>query len=467
MKKFSLPPKKIPTLLGVFVVFVSILAGLFFINKARKLNSLASSETSPRLVKITNIDSASFVVSWITDTETIGVVSYGESQSLGMTKKDIRDEEKINSSEHKTHFILVDNLKPDTRYFFKIISSGKAYGSGGSLFEITTGPQKVAIDNDISQGAIYQEGGSPAAGAIVYLSLANTLTQAAITDSSGRWVIPLSTARTLDRQNYANYDREAQIEEIFVQGEGQTASATLSTGNDNPVPDIILGQNYDFLAQLPERPTATPTQIRVNDNFNPSTGFSDINEGAELTILFPTEDENIHSQIPEFLGTGPKDKKIEILVESDEEIIGGTKIGTNGKWNWATTTPLSPGEHQITVSYTDEKGFINKVVRKFTVLAADQSDLPSFTATGSGGLATSTPKPSPTPTPRLSPTPTAKTVSPTAIPTSIYPSPTPTGISLLPSPTTPPPTSGTTLPTKIFVGAGGAAIIIGIILIFL
>lgn len=459
MKKFSLRPKKIPTLLGVFIVFVSVLTGLFFINKARKLNSLASSETSPRLVKITNIDSASFVISWITDTQTTGSISYGESQSLGMTKNDIRNEGKAVSLNYKTHFVSVDDLKPSTRYLFKIISSGKAYGSAGNLFEVTTGPQKLTTDNDIAQGTIYKGNGGPAAGAIVYLSLANTLTQAAITDSSGRWVIPLSTARTLDRQNYANYDREAQIEEIFVQGENQTASATLSTGNDNPVPDIILGQNYDFLAQLPERPTATPTQTRVNDNFNLSTGFSDINEGAELTILFPTENENIHSQIPEFLGTGPKNKKIEILVESNEEMTGKAVIGTDGKWNWATITPLSPGEHQITVSYTDEKGFINKVVRKFTVLAADQSGLPSFTATGSGQTATATPKPSPTPT--------VKAVSPTMTPTPAPLSPTPTGVNLLPEPTTSPPASGTTLPTKIFIGVGGAAIIIGIILTLL
>jgi len=478
VKKFQF---KIPVFLGLIILLAGLIAGIFFINKIRFWNLLASSEISPQLIKITNVGSSSFVVSWITSEKTTGSLSLGETTKLeGDKKNDIRDQNKGVLSLYSLHYVLADNLKPETKYYFKIISGGKV---NNRLFEITTASLKVPTDNDIAQGKVLLPEGKPATGVIVYLSLANTITQSALTDQSGNWMIPVSTARTADLKNFSDYNRSAQIEEILVQGEGQTANATLSTNNDNPTPDITLGQTYNFLNQIPEiSPTATPIKNQLDPaSFNLPTGSGDLSKDLELKIIFPEESENINNLSPEFLGTGPTNKELDVLIESDQEIISKTTTDGKGNWNWSPSTPLSPGQHKITVFYADKQGFIKKVSHSFIVLAAGESDLPSYTATPSGKRTTPTLSPTPTkktivtpsPSPSIRIAPTSS-LSPTASPTvagGITTTPVPTSrLTLTPtlSATIQPtisPVSGTDFPTQLFVGAGIATLIIGAALI--
>ena len=427
--------------------------------------------------------SSSFAVSWVTEQPASGHINFGETPELGELKRDVRDQGKTAQEKLFTHFVLIDNLKPETKYYFKIVSSGSSFDNSGKLFEVQTGPVKVPPDNDIAQGKIIDANKEPVKGAIVYLSLANTVTQSALTDSDGNWIIPLSTARSSDLTNFSNYDRSAQVEEIMVQGNKETASATLTSGNDNPVPDIILGQSYNFLSQLP--PTGVPNQVKQNFPFQPASSAiaEELEENLPLTITFPSESEKINSLRPEFLGTCPKGQKLDIIIESDEKITSETEISDAGKWSWSPATALSPGVHQITVSYTDKNGFLQKVSRSFTVLATGESELPSFTATPSGEKASPTPKISPTSTPKSSPTPTTKlsptptlggptasasgTTTPTKIPevTTITPTQIPrTSIPSTESGTYP---AGIILPTTLFFGIGIAALLAGLVLIIL
>jgi len=476
--KVNLQSKRLPSLLGLFILLIVLAGGVLLIQKIRALNIKAASETSPSQVRITNVGSYSFTVSWITQNQNTGLVEFGESAKLGQSQKDTRDKERAVSEKYQTHYIVVDGLKSETKYFFKIVSSGAKYGNSDKPFEVTTGPQKVPNDNDLAQGKILTPDGNPASGAIVYLSIANAIAQSALTDSEGNWMIPLSTARSLDLQNFSNYDRNAQVEEIFVQGDSETASATLTTGNDNPAPDITLGQTYNFLGQLPQT-TSTPSPIKqtfasdLSSSTSSSSGFSTIGEGSELTITFPSENEDVNSSLPEFLGTGPKGTKLDIKIESEQEISSQITTDQKGKWKWSPKIPLSPGIHKITVFYTDSAGFIKEATRSFSILATGASDLPSFTATPSGQTITPTPRlspsstPSPTKIPSITITPTpsislsaspSATILPTASPTLPY-------RTTLPSTESGTPRPGTTLPTKFFFGAGLVTILIGAALI--
>ncbi len=442
--------KKIPVWVAFFLTTVGLVGGVFLINKSQSFFSKASSENLPSQIKITNIDSNSFVVSWITETQTPGKILYGETNATGETKKDVRDENKSVLGSYKTHFVLIDNLKPKTKYYFKIASGDKTYLQANKPYEVTTALEKAFPNSDISQGRVLNTNGSPAFGAIVYLSLPNAITQAALVEENGYWMILLSRTRSGDLQNYLNYDQTAQIAEISVQAGGQTASATLTTGNDNPTPDITLGQTYDFI-KSPNIPTPT---ITVNSNPFPTDNpqklsFDSLGQNQDVVIVYPSEEETINSQTPEFFGTGPKEKILEILIESAEKISDETTITNQGQWQWTPDQPLTPGEHQITVTYTDQDGFVQKVSRSFTVLAAGTSDLPSFTATSS-----------------------ANTTSPTPLPTSklLSPTPSPTAAVLI-SPTEKPirttvpsgevPRSGNSLPTWVFLGGGFLLVIVG------
>lgn len=478
LKRLPIQLKRLPIPIAFLIGLVGLVGGILLVNNLRDLRSQASTEITPRQIKIANIGSSSFTVSWITQEKATGSIRFGETGNLDERRNDLRDQNRGEQDKYLTHFVLVENLKPETKYYFKIISSGTSYDNSGKLFEVPTGPFKIPSDNDIAQGKILTPTKEPALGALVYLSMANTIIQAAITDSEGNWMIPLSTARGLDLKDFSNYDRNAQVEEIFViQEENKTATATVATANDNPVPDIILGQSYDFLTLISEVPnTPTPIESIRRENFAGSLGpastqssnFQQLTEGSDLTISFPSENEKVNNTQPEFLGSGPKGQKLMIKIESEQEIVSEAQASLNGKWGWSPPVPLSPGQHQITVSYTDQNGFVKKVTRIFTVLAEGSSDLPSFTATPSGQTATPSPRstPSPTagpsPTSALSPTPT-ETLSATITPASA--TPTIPARSSHPSTESGVPKPGTTLPTKFFFGAGFVTILIGAALV--
>jgi len=455
MKRKLLKIKYLPIPLGLALALVGLAGGLFLINRANVLFSRASSEAEPQNIKITNLSSSSFVVSWITSQATSGLISLGETSQTGLIKKDVRDQNSNQTGKFKTHYVFVDNLKPQTKYYFKILSGSKSYLNAGKPFEVITAPEKAFPDADLASGRVITADNQPVAGALVFLTLANTLTQSAITDSDGHWVIPLSNARTPDLVNFSPYDRSAQIEEISVLAESGSAQATLTTANDNPTPDIILNQNQNFLNQFAS-PTATPNP-QYQSNLGELASPSALQEKeTELSITFPAANEKVNNSLPEFFGTAPKGQKLEIKVESEQAIASQAQTDQTGSWKWSPSIPLTPGEHTITVSYTDKNGLLKTVSRSFVVLATGESSLPSFTATPSGKQISPTPLPTSLPT--ATPTP-FKALTPTLTPTSkVEASPTSSESVSVPK-------TGIDLPTKILISSGTGILLLGVLLI--
>lgn len=452
MKKYF-QPKHLPIPIGLTILILGLGAGIFTINRVQNLSTRASPEDNPLQVKITNIGQSSFTVSWITTGEVSGSLTVSEGKESSEIAKDIRDKNENVFTKSKTHFVMAENLKPQTKYYFKIISNGKTYDNSGKLYEATTASVATPEDNDIAQGKILDSSGSPLADVLVYLSMANTLEQAAITDQNGHWMIPLATARTLSLQGISGYDRSAQIIEITAKTGTNTATATLTTANDNPTPDITIGKNHNFMEEgsIPQSSSSETTTINQSNFRSPtSVPFS---QTEDLIILSPSENEGLNSILPEFIGKGPKGKELTVEVESDQKITSSVKIDDQGVWKWTPNTPLAPGEHRITVSYLDNSGVIQKISRTFIVLAAGESDLPSFTATPSGETKIPTATPNPTLIPTLSPSETPQS-SATATLTATR------------APETELPDSGINSPSVIFLGAGILTILVSLALVF-
>jgi len=408
-------PKTIPTFIAILILAAGVFFGVFLIRKTQTFSLKASGQIIPQQVKITNITDISFTVSWITQSATNGFIVFGETSQLGQTALDDREPGTEARELFFTHYVTVKNLKSSTKYFFKIGSAGKLFDNRGKAYEITTASViNLPLPNaDTAYGIVLEPGGNPAKGAIVYLSLANTVPLSCLVKNDGSWVIPLSTARNLTLTSYSSYDRELQVEEIFVQGGNLgTATAITTTKNDSPVPTLILGQTYDFRQAAPEvSPTPTSTVFGELSSTPLKSGFGleplvSSPSSQRLNILNPGEGEKINTQKPEFVGTAPSGEVLEIVVESETTFSGQTIVDEKGNWKWSPPTDLPPGEHTITVTLKDENGIAQKVVRTFTVLAAGEGESPSFVATPSAGL-TATPSAEPpriigtlTPTPK-------------------------------------------------------------------
>jgi len=413
---------RLPTILGLLLVLGAIAGGVILIKQGPTLFLKASPSLTPNQLRVTNINDNSFTVSWLTDESTTGFIKYGADNSLTFTAADDRDQLSGKTDEFAVHHVTVKNLTPSTVYSFKVGSGGKIFDNSGQPYQVTTASanKNSTPPNDVAYGTVVDQNGNPVEGAIVYLSLANANPASTLTKSSGSWVIPLNLIRSADLSSWASYDKAASIEEIFVQaGTLGTATVVATTKNDSPMPKIILGQNFDFrqVAEEKIQPSLTPTpeatesgKFTVEQIATPSASTS----SAQVKILNPEQGEQLNTQKPEFLGTGPVGKNLTITVQSPATYSGTIKVDSKGNWQWTPPANLTPGEHTITVSYTDKNGLLQKITRNFIVLASGESNLPAMTATPSG-----TATPSPTPTTKIassSPTPTSTISGRTSMP---------------------------------------------------
>src|SRR3972149_3701031 len=119
-------PSKIPTIIGVVLLIVGLGAGVLLVQNRQIFRLGASQESIPKDVRITNTTDTSFTVSWTTEREVLGFISWGDNEN-SLT----RTEEDEVGAPGVTHTLSVKSLTPQTEYFFKINSGGTEYDNNG------------------------------------------------------------------------------------------------------------------------------------------------------------------------------------------------------------------------------------------------------------------------------------------------------------------------------------------------
>ena len=418
----------IPTLTGILLLVAGMAVGLYLVKSGQLPVGKADPKLAPKNVTITNIDSDSFTVSWVTEIPTIGVIRFGQEEKLDHVASDSRDQLSQDTKNYTTHYVNVDNLKPQSLYFFKI-------GSGGQSFQVTTAP---ALDKqpptDIIYGQVVGGDKKPAEGAIVYLQVASSSPVSALVGKDGMWAKPLQTTRTTDLSAYVSYNLESSVLKVTAsQGleKNLNSQIMVTCKNDKPVPTIVLGQDQDYRAQEETNQLAEQNVVTPEENATPSSeGFgsltSEENNVSTTTLLNITnpalDGEKINTPKPLFLGKGPAKKVLTVKIESPQTYTGTVRVDETGNWQYSPAADLNPGEHKITASYIDDQGQEQKIARQFVVLAAGTSELPAFESSPSASVKPS-PLPSPLPTvpPRISlpstasGVPTSGTAGPTMV----------------------------------------------------
>lgn len=404
MNKMKLPALNkfhFPTALGLLILLVAVGIGIFLV-KSKTGSGSGNQELTPKQVRLTNISDTGFAVSWVTDQPATGQIKLGaDPKSLKNKALDDRDQLSGDNGSFTLHHISAKNLKANTKYYFKIESGGRAFDNQGKPFEITTGP---TLGNpppaDPIYGTVLSSSGTPAEGVIVYVNLANAAPLSALVKSGGNWALSLATARTTDLKSFLNYDTQATIVNLLVQGGKQgTAPAITTTANDSPVPDITLGQSHDFrnLAQstpaaspaagLSQAPTATPGSQSAASGFSLEPLIAQTEtatDSGEVTLENPMVDgEVINATQPAFIGSGPPGTVLAITINSPQTYTGTATVDEDGAWEFIPPAGLEPGEHSITIAYLDAEGIQQTLSRNFIVAAAGDSDIPAIVATPS------------------------------------------------------------------------------------
>jgi len=142
---------------------------------------------------------------------------------------------------------MIDNLKPKTKYSFNITLAGKTFENNGTTWTTNTGSKlEQASSVKYYSGKVITQSGQPAADSIVYIQTGGANMVSTTTSTNGTWIVASSMFRsqTLDRY----FDNQVNIlMNIFVQGGKQgTSTAQIYSLDATSVPEIRLGNSYDF-----------------------------------------------------------------------------------------------------------------------------------------------------------------------------------------------------------------------------
>lgn len=248
---------KIPTLLGLGIIFLGIAAGVYLTLREQIILSRAAPDLTPQNIAITNITEDSAVISWQTNLAVASFVNFGLNSPDEQTVLDDRDN---NAPKPRlTHYATIKNLLPKTTYQIKIIS-GKLASDGGKF---QTAPPLVNLP---ATGMINQTGLAPVIGSVtadapinegvVYLSIPGAIIQSAPVKTGGNFLIPLSYTRKNDLAEYQPIAGTAAKLTIYTDQGAASMLFNLKT-TSVPLPPIKIGQNID-LTTADEAPEPSP-----------------------------------------------------------------------------------------------------------------------------------------------------------------------------------------------------------------
>ncbi|PIP74289.1 MAG: hypothetical protein CO135_00705 [Candidatus Levybacteria bacterium CG_4_9_14_3_um_filter_35_16] len=458
--------KRIPSILGIFLIIIGIIATSFLIQQGIIFITKAAPSNIPKNVRITNVTDSSFTVSYITDDKVIGSINLGPSKNLGQISRDDRDQQSGNLGTFRLHNITVRNLKPTTKYYFSIISGKDIFSENNQSYEIDTSSpvnSEPSSQKPIS-GKVLLTNGANVSEAIVYATIDGAQAISTVVKSDGRYILPLNSLRNSGLNSYFQFG-DNLIKMLIVGPDSQTSNVILNLKQINPVPSVTLEKNYDF-SQSSEPISSASAQFQQFPSF--SNGVQS-KKKIELKITSPQDNESFSDQQPVFKGVALPNETVKIEIHSPLSIQDEVTTDIYGNWRYRPSQPLGTGEHTINITTKNSSGITQTFSRNFVIFelgsqvsesatpSATPTTFPTPTPTPTVSGPTVTPKISLTPTATLTPTPTptvsGPTVTPTITPTIVQPIPT---VIKSPSPTISSPGN----PSGIAIGIFGIIIIL-------
>ncbi|MFA5827805.1 MAG: hypothetical protein WC841_00380 [Candidatus Shapirobacteria bacterium] len=421
--------KKIPTILGLIFLLISIVAGVYLSSTTINTRSKASGDCNPINIQTTNITHTSFAISFSTSTDCPSLISL--------------DSRIINNfvQTSKIHYFSVDNLKESTEYSYSIVSGGATYEEPSFTVKTAKKPSGTAPSADIAWGKVYNPDKSPGAYSLVYLIIPDGSPLSALVTSNGNWNITFANSYNTEKEDWFTPQPNIDEEIYIVSEDGHITQIIGNTSRNNPVPDIIIGQDV-----------FTSEQIVPESIGNVGLG-SDYPSSSAVTILNPKNGETLSTLRPDFFGTASPNYTLTVSISGPTNASGSPVSDSTGTWHWSPVSNLIPGNYVIKAETAEHN---------FSV--SGESDSLAYTASGSGSLTTPTQIPIPSPTE----TPVSISQTPTPVST-LFPTPSstiePTSRTYKPSTDSGVPKTGTSFPTILLGVLSVSLLVFGFLLI--
>lgn len=355
-------------------------------------------------------------VYWKTAKPATGWVMYGES--AGDITQVVRDEREVGDTKIVSvyHYALMRNLKPNTKYYYKIIvDNGVVVNPQTKLpFEITTATRNdVGVNVKPAYGQVMLANGQPANGAFVLLSVENAYPLLTITKLTGEFLIPLQTIISKKTQSSIILSDSDKVNLKIIADSGESnVSSTVKLLS--PLPQtVLIGSSYTF-----------PTENNVLGVTAEPTIAKEVVRSEKSGILFPKNNAFLPVRRPLIKGSADANSLVAIiLTQTQPKKVTNYSVRTDASGGWKLTLDrdLAPGEY--TLDATVKIG------------GQDIKDRRIFNITKSGqvlGESTiSTPSATLAPTAPVITTQPSATIPPT-YPVSATPSPPVTGVNFIP-----------------------------------
>lgn len=420
----SILNKRIPTVLGLFLLAVAVLATSYLVNTGVIYFGGAAPSDNPQDVRITNVSDSSFTVTYKTSASVLGTIAVSSSGQPPQTILDDRDEQSGIPKSYQLHSITVKKLKPATAYTFSITSGTTVYQNNGAPFSATTAPMLSTSPSATTPvtGKILDSSGNIPQEALVFVTTSGGQTLSTVVGSNGVYILPLNTMLSQDLSHPLSLT-DATTLQLLAEDATTVTQAQVLLSHASPVPIMTLNNNYNFVS------STTPIASTAASLGFPS--FPTSNLSATPVITTPSKGEGFTDAQPQFSGTALPNQQVQVAIHSDAVVTGTTTTDANGRWTFRPSTPLSPGQHILSITTKNAQGILTTIEQSFVVYASGSQV--SQSATPSGQL---TPTATPTSTPKPTSTLTT-TTQPTPSPTPVVTRP------VSPKPTLPPTGSNT------------------------
>lgn len=367
-------PKKIPTLLALFILFFAIGGISLFVQRITSSSRSTSPSLEPKNLMITSVSDTSGKIIWQTADKTTGQVILTSKSGTKITTSDERDASGKTGS-YVNHSVLVKNLQPNTTYTMTVLSNGKPYTPKNTPLTLQTGPTIMssnAAGFEPAYGMAKTADGKPASGGLVVLTLENSQPISTLITASGSWIIPLNVIRTADLSRYVPAQELLKETITIYYGEEKTEGIT-DTANDAPVPDMTIGESYDFRNQqskakgktgLADAGSSSKESVLGETTIAPSG----VQKLSTVAITAPAPNASLVSNRPLIQGKGIPGKTVSVTLGIKKPMSGKTTVGSNGLWSFTPASALTSGKQSVTITTTDEKGKAVALTNVFTIL---------------------------------------------------------------------------------------------------
>lgn len=416
--------KGIPSILALVIIVLFGVGIVFFIQKRPvevnlNLRSIPVADIQLERTEVGNIRDNTITIYWRTEQPSKGYVLFG-SQSSQITESLFDDTETEDTMIAKRdHVVKVNNLSPNTRYYYYIVSDGSKVGQSLSApFEIAT---TDGINSLLSQkpifGRLFTASRHIIPHAIVIIRIDGA--EPLMTKTKGDGTFALSPCCV----------KKDSLTEVMIPGED--SAVRIEVIDEDSIQNAEY--SFKFLAENNEIYLGQPEQVQVAQKNGIQSNYllpaNLVEELEDIDIIFPRMNAVIPDTKPLIKGVGEPGKLVRGKLEPDGKLFSAV-VSDKGQWTHTIGTNLEPGIHYLEIETTDSNNKKIALSRTFTIMKSGEAVLGEST-----------------PSATLAPTVITPTGGPTSIPTDA-PLPTPEAtITGLPSdmPTKPPPVSGSNI----------------------